>query len=373
MRLFSTRQLSPLMLCLVGTVLSACGGNADLANEKVMAPPQELSAAPANLNTFAAVRNNYKITRTAAGFSVKDNVGSGGTINISTTGNAKFSDVSVNFSVGDKSKTITAANLKTLIELYVAFFNRVPDADGMSFWIDKIKAGMTVDQLSSNFYDAAVGFTSITGYSASMTNEEFVRIIYKNVLGRSGTTAPPDADVAFWAGELASKRSSRGNLVATMLNAAHEFAGNAEWGWVPQLLDNKVAVGNFFAIQQGLNYNSPEESISKGMEIAKAVTPTDTSAAKAKIGVTDVLFDLTAGISNSEFEKVQTIVNARCISCHSTQRTEGGIALHTADLIRRNAGPLYISTVVTRSMPQDGALSAVDIADIQTWFLNGAK
>jgi hypothetical protein len=338
-----------------------------------VSPPQIFAAAPANVTTFAGVRNNYKITRIATGFSVKDNVGSGGTVNLSATGSAKFSDLTVNFLVGDKSKTISAANLKTLIELYVAFFNRVPDADGMSYWIDQIKAGMTVDQLSASFYDAAVRFTELTGYSASMSNDDFVRIIYKNVLGRSGATAPPDADVAYWSGELASGRSSKGNLVATMLNAAHTFAGNAEWGWVPQLLDNKVTVGSFFAIQQGLNYNSSEESISKGMDIAKAVTPTDIAVAKAKIGITDVLFDLTAGISNSEFEKVQSIINSRCLACHSTQRTEGGIALHTADLIRKNAGPLYIVTVVTRAMPQDGTLNSEEIAAISTWYLDGAK
>lgn len=374
MRLLSSPQFSALLLCVFCAALSACGGNADLVPDKPMPPPPPtLAAAPANITTFDAARNNYKITRTATGFSVKDNVGSGGTLNLGATGSAKFADVTVNFVVGDKSKTIPAPSLKTLIELYVAFFNRVPDADGMSYWIDQIKNGMTVDQLAVSFYDAAIFYTDLTGYSASMSNDEFVRIIYKNVLGRSGATAPPDIDVAYWSGELSSGRSSKGVLVSTMLNSAHTFVGDAEWGWVPQLLDNKVAVGHFFSIQQGLNYNTPQMSITKGMEIAKAVTPSDILEAKAKIGITDVLFDLTAGISNPEFEKVQTIVNARCLACHSTQRTEGGIALHTADLIRRNADPLYIATVVTRAMPQDAILSAEEIAAINTWYLNGAK
>lgn len=366
-------QLPRFVLCLLSLSITACGGNADLASNlkpsTMSAPP---AAAPATTANFAGIRNAYKISKTSTGFSVKEVSGAGTTTNLSTQTSAKFADVTVNLLVGNKSKTIPAASLKTLIELYIAFFNRVPDADGMSYWIDQIKAGVSVDQLSASFYDAAVQFTALTGYSATMSNEQFVRIIYQNVLGRSGATAPPDADVAYWAGELANGKP-KGFLVATMLNSAHTFANDPEWGWVPQLLDNKVTVGTFFAIQQGLNYNTSEESISKGMEIAKAVTSTDITLAKTKIGMTDVLFDLTAVVSNSDFDKVQGIINERCISCHSTQRTEGGIALHTADLIRRNAGPLYIVTVVTRAMPQDGVLSADEIATISAWYLGGAK
>ncbi|MBC3873144.1 DUF4214 domain-containing protein [Undibacterium flavidum] len=373
MRFPTLLQFPRLFLCLLSVSIIGCGGNPEFATKDT---PKAMSAtpaaAPATVATFAGIRNAYKISKTSTGFSVKELSGAGTTVNLSGQTSAKFADVTVNLLVGDKSKTIPAASLKTLIELYIAFFNRVPDADGMSYWIDQIKAGVNVDQLSASFYDAAVQFTALTGYSATMSNEQFVRIIYQNVLGRSGATAPPDADVAYWAGELASGKP-KGFLVATMLNSAHTFANDPEWGWVPQLLDNKVTVGTFFAIQQGLNYNTSEESISKGMDIAKAVTSTDISLAKTKIGMTDVLFDLTAAISNSEFEKVQSIINAHCLTCHSTQRTEGGIALHTADLIRRNADALYIMTVVTRAMPQDGVLSADEIATISAWYLAGAK
>lgn len=373
MRFSVPPQIHRFILCLLSMSMIGCGGNAELSTNikpaPISAPP---AAAPTTVATFASIRNAYKISRTSTGFSVKELSGAGATTNLTTETSAKFSDVTVNLRVGDKSKTIPPASLKTLIELYIAFFNRVPDADGMSYWIDQIKAGVSVDQLSASFYDAAIRFTDLTGYSATMSNEQFVRIIYQNVLGRSGPTAPPDADVAYWAGELAAGRP-KGFLVATMLNAAHTFANDPEWGWVPQLLDNKVTVGTFFAIQQGLNYNTAEESISKGMDIAKAVTSTDISLAKIKIGMTDTLFDLTAAISNPEFDKVQSIVNTHCLTCHSTQRTEGGIALHTADLIRRNAGPMYIVTVVTRAMPQDGVLTADEIAAISTWYLNGAK
>jgi hypothetical protein len=57
-------------------------------------------------------------------------------------------------------------------------------------------------------------------------------------------------------------------------------------------LDNKAAVADLFAIQMGLNYLTAEESISKGMQIAASITPTDTSIAINLIGVSPDQFDI---------------------------------------------------------------------------------
>ena len=73
--------------------------------------------------------------------------------------------------------------------------------------------------------------------------------------------------------------------MSTILSSAHTYKGDATWGWVPDLLDNKISVANQFAVTWGLNYNTPDESIARGMAIASAVTPTDTAAAIALIGV----------------------------------------------------------------------------------------
>ncbi|MFZ6818775.1 DUF4214 domain-containing protein [Undibacterium sp. Ji22W] len=288
---------------LIAAALAACGGEPTQQTP----PPKAIGlgvfsgppGAPADTVTFTGTRNNYSITRTATGFSVKDNVGAGGTVNVAATALLKFSDVTVNLAIGEKAKTITAANLKTLIELYIAFFNRVPDADGMAYWIDQIKNGMTVDALSNSFYAAAIEYSSVTGYSSSMSNADFVRIIYKNVLGRTGTTAPPDADVNYWAAQLTSGASTKGNLVATMLNSAHTFTGDPTWGWVPQLLDNKVSVGTFFAIEQGLNYNTPQDSIEKTVAIVSKITATNIAAAKTAINILDLTFNSGASYTPS--------------------------------------------------------------------------
>jgi NhaP-type Na+/H+ or K+/H+ antiporter len=76
-------------------------------------------------------------------------------------------------------------------------------------------------------------------------------------------------------------------LVSDILNSAHTFKGHTTWGWVADLLDNKIAVATLFSIDMGLNYNTPETSIQQGMAIASAITATDTHAAIALMGITE--------------------------------------------------------------------------------------
>lgn len=355
--------------------LFACGGNVQ-QNPSTPTLKSAPPAAPADITaTFTGPRNNYRIVRTTTGFTVKDLVGNGGDVTLTNHTIAKFSNMFISLTAGDQSKTISASDLKTLTELYIAFFNRVPDGNGMIYWIGQIRSGRKIEDLANNFYDAAIIFSDVTGYKADMSNADFVKIIYKNVLGRDEVDAE---GMAYWTDALVKPAGTvgaetRGTLIRTIINSAHTFKGHETLGWVADLLDNKVSVGLYFSIQHGINYNTDNESISEGVKIASLITPTDINAAKAKIGVTDALFDLTAAVSTSEFDQVQTIINARCVSCHSAQRAEQGIALHTAALIRQNAGAVYIAAVVNRTMPQGGSLSDADITTIKNWFESGAK
>ena len=63
--------------------------------------------------------------------------------------------------------------------------------------------------------------------------------------------------------------------MATILEVAHTYKGDATWGWVADLLDNKITVAHTVAVIWGLNYNTSEQSIQQGMTIADAVTATD--------------------------------------------------------------------------------------------------
>ncbi|MEJ6021441.1 DUF4214 domain-containing protein [Ramlibacter sp. PS4R-6] len=253
----------------LAAALTACGGGG--GTPAPTAQPMAATAGPA----FAKARSAYSIAKTASGYTVTD-LATGQQTAATASQFLTFSDVTVNLQIAAQAATLAPADLQLLTELYVAFFNRVPEADGLNFWIEQRKAGQTINAIADAFYAAAIQYSDITGYTPTMTNSDFVNIVYRNVLGRASADAE---GLAYWSGALASGKETRGTLVSSILGSAHTFKGNATWGWVPDLLDNKLAVATSFAISNGLNYKDAATSITKTMQIAAAVTPTSTSAA----------------------------------------------------------------------------------------------
>jgi hypothetical protein len=231
---------------------------------------------------FSGSIANFRIEKVGSAVYVTDRQGGQGTDVLTGIEKLHFQDMSVDLTVQDVAAAVSGARLQAVVELYVGFFNRVPDAEGLNFWLNQMNDGMTTAQVADSFYTAALQFSDLTGYSSSMTNEDFVKVIYKNVLGRTSVDA---GGLAYWSDALAHGTETRGSLLESILDSAHTFEGNAQYGWVADLLSNKFEVGKLFAVDMGLTFNTSEASISRGMEIAAAVTPTDIDAAVQLIGV----------------------------------------------------------------------------------------
>lgn len=238
--------------------------------------------------TYSGNLSSYALAKTSNGYTVTG--GSDGSDALVNVEKLKFADKTVNLSVKSMASSIAASDLKMLQELYVAFFNRVPDADGLEYWISQFKGGLSIKQIAESFYNAGVQYSSLTGFSSTMSDASFVHVVYKNVLGRQDGADAGGLD--HWTKALASGAETKGSLVSTILNSAHTFKGDATWGWVADLLDNKAAVANKFAVQYGVSFNTGEASISEGMKIAAAVTATSTQQAIELIGLNDSQFAL---------------------------------------------------------------------------------
>lgn len=226
----------------------------------------------------------YRITETGTSVNVRGtNSADASVTNAVNVERLKFSDFSVKLDMTDTARLVSAKQLGTLQELYVAFFNRVPDAEGLSYWITEAAGGRSIDSIADAFYSSAVAFSTQTGYSASMSSAAFVNTIYRNVLGRKDGA---DADgLSYWTQALDTGAKTRGQLVTSILDSAHTFHGDAQYGYVADLLNNKIAVAQQFAVTWGLSYNDPATSITQGQAIAAAVTPQGIGDAVALIGV----------------------------------------------------------------------------------------
>jgi V8-like Glu-specific endopeptidase len=239
---------------------------------------------------FSGNRADYQLQHSGSDVLVDDSVaGRDGDDTLADMTHAVFADMNVNLRVGADSQSISAWDLKLLEDLYVGFFNRIPEADGLDYWIGQVRAGQSIVQVADNFYAAALQYPAQTGYSNSMKSADFVNLVYRNSLGRPDGADPQG--LQFWVDALANG-TSRGYVVDEIVQTALSLKGDATWGWVADLLDNKAAVAYRFAVQMGLGYNSPQDSIAHGIQIASAVTPTSTAEAIVLIGVPDTFSTL---------------------------------------------------------------------------------
>lgn len=92
-----------------------------------------------------------------------------------------------------------------LVRLYKAYFRRWPDAGGYDYWIRKMKNGTTLTKVSDTFA-ASSEFKRNYG---SLSNEQFVTLVYNNVLNRT-----PDASgYNYWVKRLNARTISRGGVM----------------------------------------------------------------------------------------------------------------------------------------------------------------
>jgi hypothetical protein len=126
-------------------------------------------------------------------------------------------------------ENITEAQKVNLVKLYLAYFNRAPETQGLDYHVAQfladLNAGLSEEQAfakrADSFYQAAIDVPAWSGYSVSMTAAEFVAKMYDNVLLRPGAggDAPTADEIGYWVGQLESGAVTRGGLITSFLDA----------------------------------------------------------------------------------------------------------------------------------------------------------
>jgi ELWxxDGT repeat protein len=81
-----------------------------------------------------------------------------------------------------------------MVRLYFAYFLRIPDYGGLTYWTNRFRAGESLEGISDLF----AGSPEFGGRYGSLDNAGFVDRVYRNVLGR----APDSGGLAYWKGRL---------------------------------------------------------------------------------------------------------------------------------------------------------------------------
>src|SRR5690606_11441005 len=94
--------------------------------------------------------------------------------------------------------------------LYQAAFERTPDADGLSYWIGQMDNGnTTLGDIADSFLHSPE-FVSTYGTEDTVSNSEFVELLYLHTLDRGS-----DGDgYAYWVDKIDSGATNRRDLLA---------------------------------------------------------------------------------------------------------------------------------------------------------------
>ena len=134
-----------------------------------------------------------------------------------------------------------ALTREDVTKLYVASFNRAPDAAGLNYWVN--------DSVITNINDMAALFmqsAEMTAlYPTAQTNTEFVQSMYSNMFGRFASAS----GLAYWVERLDDGTLPREYMIQALINGANASTGSASDRAV---LNNKTTVGLAYS-NAGLN------------------------------------------------------------------------------------------------------------------------
>jgi len=173
-------------------------------------------------------------------------------------------------------------------KLYVATFNRAPDAEGLKYWVED--SGLRLSEIAKSFFDQS---ETKELYPPNSTNEDFVKAVYNNLFNRD----PESLGLDYWKNELDLGIGTKDKFLMSVINGAQDnLDGNDAI-----ILENKTQVGLEF-VNSGLN------DMDKAKDVLSNVTDNTYTVDYSK-GIIDILSDNTnfstslkeSDISNKNF------------------------------------------------------------------------
>ena len=145
----------------------------------------------------------------------------------------------------------SAPSREEVAKLYVATFDRAPDAAGLEYWVEK--SGLTLSQIARSFFDQP---ETKARYPKGTAPADFVKSVYENLFDRE----PDAAGLEYWVGELKNGHIDKSRFIEAVINGA--------LGDDAKILANKTAVGLAYA-QQGLQDPVQAEAVMEGVDASE--------------------------------------------------------------------------------------------------------
>ncbi len=180
----------------------------------------------------------------------------------------------------DDAAKISLEAFLGITEIYIAYFNRAPDALGLTYWASEFQRGFNREQIAESFF---VQPETMATYPDLANTESFVREVYNNVLGRD----PDQLGFDYWVGELRNNPEiTEPIFILAIINGAI----GPDVGY----LRSKSDVGLYFAVERGMS------NLDNSRAVMELYDGSDGSIAAAN-AETDRLYDIAIDPMNGEF------------------------------------------------------------------------
>lgn len=227
-------------------------------------------------SVYSHSSNAYKLVVATGSVSVQDRLGTDGTDTLVDVELVQFADRTIDTTWFSKAAGVPPSQFADLTDMYIAYFDRAPDAAGLFYWASRLKEGMTLQQIAKSFF---VQPETIAGYPPGQSTTDFVTKVYANVLGRD----PDQGGLHYWIDSLQSGGVSKDEFMLAIVYGARAASGNPADA---QYLANKNAVGRDFAVTEGLSNVAWAKTLMAGVDgtlasVQAAYETTDGFAATA--------------------------------------------------------------------------------------------
>ena len=233
----------------------------------------------ADIAFFAGAQSQFTLA-IGPSLTLEDRSGAEGTDMLSGIELLDFGGDRFDLSPFDDAARLSPDAFRSLTEVYLSYFDRAPDALGLTFWADAFANEMALSEIVRLFdisEEAASVFTDDRDVADVVTE------VYANTLGR----APDEDGFAFWRTVLESGAVSRDVFILEVLQGARaDQPEGASEAFIAQqaadraYLDTKIDLGLHYAAGLGLSdvdaasemmalYDGSEDGVAAALAVAR--------------------------------------------------------------------------------------------------------
>lgn len=259
-----------------------------------------------------------------------------------------------------------ATSAELITQLYVGYYNRAPDPEGLNYWVGRYAAGMSLVEIAESF---AVQTESTDNYvylkyPNIADSSSFITAIYNNLFGRA-----PDAEgLAYWKNELDTGSVSAAKMIVAVINGAQ--------GDDATMVANKVDVGIYYAEQfltktwTSADNLAGATSVLSGVTADTATVTTGKAAADTEVAAEDdantvgLTLSLTTAGDNLEGGEKNDTISGGIDTLASNDDIDGKAGTDTLSVRLDTGAAPVIANVEEISVTMRGTAALLNFADI---------